>query len=57
MRRMVSVLGGTEGLELLLARLIKTKTNVEFLATLTKDIPIRVTGKHKRSCAHSSFCV
>ena len=38
MRRMVSVLGGTEGLELLLARLIKTKTNVEFLATLTKDI-------------------
>jgi len=38
MRRMVSVLGGTEGLELLLARLIKTKTNTEFLATLTKDI-------------------
>jgi transcription termination factor Rho len=38
MRRMVSVLGGTEGLELLLARLLKTKTNVEFLTTLTKDI-------------------
>ena len=38
MRRMVAVLGGMEGLELLLARLIKTKTNVEFLATLTKDI-------------------
>jgi hypothetical protein len=29
MRRMVAVLGGMEGLELLLARLIKTKTNVE----------------------------
>jgi transcription termination factor Rho len=38
MRRMVAVLGGMEGLELLLARLIKTKTNTEFLATLTKDI-------------------
>ncbi len=38
MRRMVGVLGGTEGLELLLARLAKTKDNNEFLATLTKDI-------------------
>lgn len=38
MRRMVGVLGGTEGLELLLARLTKTKDNHEFLATLTKDI-------------------
>lgn len=38
MRRMVSVLGGTEGLELLLARLSKTRDNNEFLATLTKDI-------------------
>ncbi|MEO5952990.1 MAG: transcription termination factor Rho [Chloroflexia bacterium] len=38
MRRMVGVLGGAEGLELLLARLTKTKDNHEFLATLTKDI-------------------
>jgi transcription termination factor Rho len=38
MRRMVGVLGGTEGIELLLARLAKTKDNNEFLATLTKDI-------------------
>jgi transcription termination factor Rho len=38
LRRMVGVLGGTEGLELLLARLVKTKDNNEFLATLTKDI-------------------
>jgi transcription termination factor Rho len=38
MRRMVSVLGGTEGIELLLARLAKTQDNAEFLATLTKDV-------------------
>ncbi|MEO8285567.1 MAG: transcription termination factor Rho [Chloroflexota bacterium] len=38
MRRMVGVLGGTEGLELLLARLNKTKDNNEFLSTLTRDI-------------------
>jgi len=38
MRRMVGVLGGTEGLELILARLAKTKDNNEFLSTLTKDI-------------------
>jgi len=38
MRRMVSVLGGSEGLELMLARLAKTKDNNEFLATLTKDV-------------------
>ncbi len=38
MRRMVGVLGGTEGLELMLARLAKTKDNNEFLATLTKDV-------------------
>ena len=37
MRRMVSVLGGTEGIELLLARLAKTQDNAEFLATLTKS--------------------
>ncbi|MCL5256989.1 MAG: transcription termination factor Rho [Chloroflexi bacterium] len=38
MRRMVSVLGGTEGIELMLQRLSKTANNREFLATLTKDI-------------------
>jgi transcription termination factor Rho len=38
MRRMVSVLGGTEGIELLLARLAKTQDNAEFLTTLTKDV-------------------
>jgi transcription termination factor Rho len=38
MRRMVGVLGGTEGLELMLARLAKTKDNNEFLVTLTKDV-------------------
>jgi transcription termination factor Rho len=36
MRRMVNVLGGNEGLELLLGRLSKTENNAEFLATLTK---------------------
>jgi transcription termination factor Rho len=38
MRRMVSMLGGTEGTELLLARLAKTPSNAEFLETLNKDI-------------------
>src|SRR5213595_166133 len=38
MRRMVGVLGGSEGLELMLARLSKTKDNNEFLATLTRDV-------------------
>jgi transcription termination factor Rho len=38
MRRMLSVLGGTEGLELMLGRLAKTRDNNEFLATLTKDV-------------------
>jgi transcription termination factor Rho len=38
MRRMLGVLGGSEGLELMLARLAKTKDNNEFLATLTKDV-------------------
>ncbi|MCC6314658.1 MAG: transcription termination factor Rho [Thermomicrobiales bacterium] len=38
MRRMVSMLGGSEGTELVLGRLAKTKTNAEFLETLTKDI-------------------
>jgi transcription termination factor Rho len=38
MRRMVSALGGTEGIELLLGRMSKTASNAEFLATLTKDV-------------------
>ena len=38
MRRMVSMLGGTEGTELVLGRLSKTNSNAEFLATLNKDI-------------------
>jgi transcription termination factor Rho len=38
MRRMVSALGGSEGIELLLGRMAKTMNNNEFLATLTKDV-------------------
>jgi transcription termination factor Rho len=38
MRRMVSMLGGSEGTELMLGRLSKTTTNAEFLATLSKDL-------------------
>uniref|UniRef100_A0A831X8T4 Transcription termination factor Rho n=1 Tax=Thermorudis peleae TaxID=1382356 RepID=A0A831X8T4_9BACT len=38
MRRMVSMLGGTDGTELVLGRLAKTANNAEFLATLNKDI-------------------
>ena len=38
MRRMVSMLGGSEGTELLLGRLGKTQTNAEFLETLTRDV-------------------
>ena len=38
MRRMVSMLGGSEGTELLLSRLAKTQTNEEFLETLNRDI-------------------
>jgi len=38
MRRMVSMLGGTEGTELVVGRLAKTQNNAEFLVTLTKDI-------------------
>jgi transcription termination factor Rho len=38
MRRMVSVLGGSEGTEALLGRLAKTKANTEFLENLTRDI-------------------
>lgn len=38
MRRMVSMLGGSEGTELLLGRLSKTTHNPEFLVTLSKDV-------------------
>jgi transcription termination factor Rho len=38
MRRMVSMLGGTEGTELVLGRLAKTQNNAEFLLTLNKDM-------------------
>ncbi len=38
MRRMVSMLGGSEGTELLLSRLSKTQKNTEFLETLTKNV-------------------
>jgi transcription termination factor Rho len=38
MRRMVSMLGGTEGTELVLGRLAKTTNNNEFLATLNNEI-------------------
>lgn len=38
MRRMVSMLGGSEGTELLLSRLVKTQTNAEFLETLNRDV-------------------
>ncbi len=38
MRRMVSMLGGSEGTELVLGRLAKTTTNSEFLETLNRDV-------------------
>ena len=38
MRRMVSMLGGSEGTELLLSRLSKTQANEEFLETLNRDV-------------------
>ena len=38
MRRMVSMLGGSEGTELLLSRLSKTTSNDEFLQTLNRDV-------------------
>jgi transcription termination factor Rho len=37
LRRMVSMLGDNEGTELMLTRMAKTKTNVDFLATLSKS--------------------
>ncbi len=38
LRRMVSMLGDNEGTELVLARMAKTRTNEEFLATLNKSM-------------------
>jgi transcription termination factor Rho len=38
LRRMVGTLGDQEGIELLLARLAKTRSNAEFLATLGKRV-------------------
>jgi transcription termination factor Rho len=38
MRRMVSMLGGSEGTELVLSRLAKTASNQEFLETLNRDV-------------------
>ncbi len=38
MRRMVSMLGGSEGTELVLGRLGKTQANKEFLETLNRDV-------------------
>ena len=38
MRRMVSMLGGSEGTEALLGRLAKSQTNSEFLTNLHKDV-------------------
>ncbi len=37
LRRMVSMLGDNEGTELVLARMAKTRTNAEFLATMNKS--------------------
>jgi transcription termination factor Rho len=37
LRRMVSMLGDNEGTELMLTRMAKTKTNAEFLTTLSKS--------------------
>ena len=38
LRRMLSAIGGTEGIEAMLSRMAKTNSNKEFLATLSKDI-------------------
>jgi transcription termination factor Rho len=38
MRRMVAAIGGNDGIELLLQRMVKTPTNKEFLTTLTRDL-------------------
>lgn len=38
LRRMITAIGGTEGIEALLTRMAKTASNRDFLATLTKDV-------------------
>ena len=38
MRRMVSMLGGSEGTELVISRMVKTASNAEFLETLNRDV-------------------
>ncbi len=38
LRRMISAIGGTEGIEAVLTRLSRTPSNREFLSTLRKDI-------------------
>ncbi len=38
MRRMVSMLGGSEGTELVISRMVKTASNAEFLETMNKDV-------------------
>ncbi len=38
LRRMISAIGGTEGIEAMLGRMARTSSNREFLATLSKDI-------------------
>ena len=38
LRRMISAVGGLDGLQLLLERMAKTKSNEQFLATLNKDV-------------------
>ena len=38
MRRMLAAIGGSEALEAVLTRMIKTRNNTEFLATLNKDV-------------------
>jgi transcription termination factor Rho len=38
MRRMLSAVGPNEGIELLMQRLGKTKTNAEFLISLSKSV-------------------
>lgn len=37
LRRMVSMLGDNEGTELMLTRMVKTRTNIDFLTTLSKN--------------------
>ena len=38
LRRMISAVGSLDGTQLLLERMVKTKSNEQFLATLNKDV-------------------